>query len=70
MVQLKETVCNDLATPIDLFQFLYGTIKSYEISAVAANLIKFQFLYGTIKRKMSRIRRRNINFISIPLWYN
>ena len=45
-----------------MFQFLYGTIKSYLDTLEQYGLPPFQFLYGTIKRvfrwnpKMSDIR--------------
>ena len=50
MVQLKEDIMPEYVDNPDLFQYLYGAIKS--LGDLRDSLIsnKFQYLYGAIKR--------------------
>ena len=53
MVRLKvDAICNYVMA--ELFQFLYGAIKSDPFALMLLNSKSFQFLYGAIKRKDAR----------------
>ena len=51
MVRLKELAKVIGVTSEEIFQFLYGTIKSSFSQPLLNPLHLFQFLYGTIKRR-------------------
>ena len=49
----------------ELFQFHYGTIKSYRHLYIFHHIVKFQFHYGTIKRRQADTRHgRRVGFNS------
>ena len=70
MVRLKEPACS-VQPNQHLFQFHYGTIKSYRNDeSVRYKTGIFQFHYGTIKRQGECCYSWSNNYISIPLWYD
>ena len=52
-----------------IFQFQYGTIKSFGFEREAISPTLFQFQYGTIKRHAEH-RSKEWLQISIPVWYD